>query len=102
MYLWDGLPDMAGKLGKKIYASPLWQRVRRLVFKRDGHRCTMCGKRGGLECDHIEPIASAGDWFDMANLRTLCRACHIRVTREEFQSKLPRERRDLLALAVRY
>lgn len=74
---------MAGKLGQKIYRSKAWAVVRRVVFERDGYRCTMCGVPGRLECDHIEPIEKGGDWFALDNLRTLCRSCHVRVSRQE-------------------
>lgn len=72
---------MAGKVGKKVYKSKRWGRVRVSVFDRDGWKCTSCGRRGRLECDHLKPIVEEGDWFDLANLRTLCRGCHIRITR---------------------
>jgi len=52
-----------------------------MVFDRDEWRCTSCGKAGRLECDHITPLAEGGT-DDLANLRTLCRDCHIAITRE--------------------
>lgn len=60
-----------------------WSRVRRFVFKRDCYRCTRCGKAGRLECDHIKPLADGGEPYEPANLRTLCRGCHILVTRQQ-------------------
>ena len=60
-----------------------WQAVRRAVFERDGWRCTSCGKAGWLECDHIEPLERGGAPFEMDNLQTLCRCCHIDKTRRE-------------------
>lgn len=60
-----------------------WQRLRRQVFRRDGHRCASCGNAGRLECDHVRPLERGGEIWDMGNLQTLCRACHIRKTRSE-------------------
>ena len=53
-----------------------WARVRRQAFRRDGYRCTACGKAGRLECDHIDRDWR-GDPYELANLQTLCRPCHI-------------------------
>ena len=60
----------------------VWRRLRRLVFERDGYQCVACGKRGRLECDHIVPISDGGT-DDLANLQTLCRACHMAKTDRE-------------------
>ncbi len=72
-----------------------WAAVRRAVFERDGWRCTSCGKAGWLECDHIEPLERGGVPFDLENLQTLCRSCHIDKTRRErpdYDPKLEAER----------
>ena len=59
-----------------------WRQVRLAVFRRDGYRCTACGRTGRLECDHVDPDW-CGDPYDMDNLQTLCRSCHIANTRAE-------------------
>ena len=74
---------MAGKLGAKIYRSKDWQIIRREIFKRDSWRCVSCGRAGRLECDHIQEITKAKDWFDEKNLQSLCRSCHIAKSRKE-------------------
>ena len=61
---------------------PLFQRVRRAVLDRDGWRCQRC-KRYGNECDHRTPLRNGGAPYDMDNLQTLCRGCHIDKTRAE-------------------
>ena len=71
---------MAGRVGRRIYKTKAWRELRLAVFRRDGFKCVTCGRRSALECDHIRPIAKAGDWLDMGNLQTLCRACHIAKT----------------------
>ena len=94
---------MAGKAGRRVYNTKQWKRVRWAVFKRDGFRCVACGKAGRLECDHIRPVQSGGDWFDMDNLQTLCRGCHISKTRNELAEAQPPQRSParaaLMALA---
>ncbi len=60
-----------------------WAAVRRAVFERDGYRCRACGLPGRLECDHIQPLRRGGDPWDMDNLQSLCRGCHIAKTAAE-------------------
>lgn len=50
---------------------------RKLVFKRDGYRCVLCGSCERIEADHIIPFSKAHDiQFDINNGRTLCHSCH--------------------------
>ncbi|MGE5595524.1 MAG: HNH endonuclease [Hyphomicrobiales bacterium] len=53
-----------------------WQRTRRAVLERDGHRCIACGATGvRFEVDHVLPLANGGS-NELRNLRTLCLPCH--------------------------
>ena len=74
---------MAGKAARVVYGSRVWAFVRWLVFERDGWRCVECGRKGRLEVDHIRPIARGGAPLDPANLRTLCRGCHVEITAKQ-------------------
>ena len=65
-----------------------WGAVRRLALVRDGYRCVKCNKAGRLEVDHVKPLSKGGDPWNMDNLQTLCRGCHIAKTRSE-QPKQP-------------
>lgn len=47
-----------------------------LVMARDRGRC-------GNQCDHFQPMEQGGAMFDRANLKCLCRGCHIEKTRRE-------------------
>ena len=70
---------MAGR-GSRLHAAlnrRQWADTRRAVFERDGWRCTGCGRAGRLEAHHIKPLHKNGAPFDLANLETLCRRCHI-------------------------
>ena len=60
-----------------------WARVRRAVLDRDGWRCRRCRRVGRMEVDHVVPLDRGGDPWDMANLQTLCRGCHIAKTAAE-------------------
>ena len=60
-----------------------WALLRLRVFERDGWRCRKCGRAGAPECDHVRPLRRGGDPYDLANLQSLCRACHIQKTASE-------------------
>ena len=66
--------------GSKYHAaipSKVWAVVRRAVLDRDGWRCVLCGKAGRLEVDHVVELHKGGAPLDPANLRALCRGCHL-------------------------
>ena len=57
-----------------------WQRVRRVVYERDGGVCMECGKdvkRDAYHVDHIKPLAAGGAEWDLSNLETLCPRCNL-------------------------
>ena len=77
-----------------------WRRVRRAVINRDGWRCRKCNRAARLEVDHIDP-SPGRDPFDMANLQTLCRGCHISKTRAENKRPISKEQADWQVLVKR-
>lgn len=60
------------------------------VLDRDGWRCRRVGR---MEVDHVVPLDRGGDPWDMANLQTLCRGCHIAKTAAENRRPRPRRMR---------
>ena len=60
-----------------------WRSLRLEVFHEAGWTCERCGRRGALECDHVQPVKNGGSQWERRNLQALCRDCHIRKTREE-------------------
>ena len=62
-----------------------WAAVRKVVFRRDGWRCVMCGRAGRLECDHTTSLERepGQDPYDMNGLQSLCRRCHVEKTARE-------------------
>ena len=67
---------MAGQLGRSIYSSREWKRVRLAVLTRDGYRCRVCGHYA-VEVHHIKALVDGGAPFDLTNLEARCRDCHI-------------------------
>ena len=67
---------MAGRIGKRVYATAAWRRARRAALERDRYRCRACGAMGRLEVHHRNPIVTGADWFRLDNLIVLCRPCH--------------------------
>ena len=51
------------------------ERWRLDVLERDGWRCRQCGGYAN-EADHIEPLQSGGDPYDLENGQALCRVHH--------------------------
>jgi 5-methylcytosine-specific restriction endonuclease McrA len=52
-----------------------WQRVRREVLARDGHRCRFCGTADKVEVHHLKP-RSLGREDTTANCLALCAEHH--------------------------
>lgn len=59
------------------YRRKIPQRVRELVYRRDGYACVECQSQDNLSLDHIHPWSMGGS-DDPANLQTLCRPCNSR------------------------
>jgi 5-methylcytosine-specific restriction endonuclease McrA len=56
-----------------------WQRVRRVVYARDGGICMKCGRRvrrDNFQVDHIVPVIKGGAEWDLANLELACPDCN--------------------------
>ena len=89
-------PDMSRRRpGSRHYAKldqRRWQLLRLRVFELDGWRCRKCGRAGRLECDHVVPLRRGGDPYDMTNLQTLCRGCH--VAKSAGENRRPDPERD--------
>ena len=67
--------------GSRYYAQldpKKWARARRAAFERDGWRCRKCGAPGALEGHHVVSLEAGGDMYDLDNVISWCRNCHIR------------------------
>lgn len=78
---------MAWRNGLSRTSAAEWKRLHRLAKQRLPYRCAQCGAepvtgRGGLELDHVVPVAEGGtDGLD--NLQWLCPSCHAEKSRRE-------------------
>lgn len=58
-----------------------WQKFRAWYLSRHPV-CKGCD-RAANEVDHIQPLNSGGEKYDLENLQPLCKPCHSRKTRAE-------------------
>ncbi|MDV9171035.1 HNH endonuclease [Streptomyces sp. W16] len=75
--VWD--PAARARTSRRVTSG-----VRRLVFERDGHACTRCGRPAGevvLEMAHLAPLGQGGAADELSNLITLCPNCHATMDR---------------------
>ena len=81
-------------------SGPRWAAARLKALERDGWRCRKCGRAGRLEVDHVKPRVFGGAVYELSNLMTLCRDCHIAKTRADFNLP-PTPKRDKWRKLVR-
>ena len=64
-----------------------WRAVKRQAHERDGWRCRApgCAKAGALEAHHIVAIEDGGEPYDLDNILSYCRGCHIAHHRRQRQ-----------------
>lgn len=69
---------------ERIKNDPRWKQAREDCLERDGYACVECGSSESLEVDHIIPLELEPELaFELENLQTLCRPCHIEKGREK-------------------
>lgn len=86
-------PLRAGAGTPRLMAGSVpWAGARARILKRDP-LCTVCGRAPSVEVDHALPRSMGGDHSD-ANLRGVCRACHLALTRAltDYRARGPRAR----------
>lgn len=54
-----------------------WRLAREAARARDGNRCRGCGSTKALAVHHVTPISKGGAKYELSNLITLCRSCHV-------------------------
>lgn len=55
-----------------------WESIRKLVYRRDGNRCVLCGQKGKLHAHHLVPVKISHS-NSMSNLVSVCEKCHRRL-----------------------
>lgn len=69
---------------ERIKNDPRWKKARVAALDRDGHACVRCDASEELEVDHIEDLDTSPELaFELDNLQTLCRPCHIEKGKEK-------------------
>jgi len=53
-----------------------WNRLRRAVYRRAGHRCRACGRRTLLHCHEVWRFNPRTRYQHLVGFRALCPACH--------------------------
>ena len=76
----------------------LWAAARQACFERDWYRCVECKGAGSLDAHHILPLYRGGAVYDLLNLRTLCRLCHIECHRRPVNPGWGRLVDDMLSM----
>lgn len=67
---WDGKIN-----GRMVTQGSAWDLLRKDTLKRDGYKCTNCGRTSNLTVDHKVPLSLGGTNIK-SNLTTLCKDCH--------------------------
>lgn len=70
-----------------------------LTYKwlKEHPECIRCNSKEELQVDHIEPVAITRKVFDLNNLQTLCRKCHLVKTKADLlKIKLHKQKQGVL------
>lgn len=64
-----------------LYASRMWNEIKKNIFERDEYKCKRCGDTGtiknySLRIHHIIPFEVEATRLDIDNMVLLCRNCH--------------------------
>ena len=81
-------PDHANKFWEECnYWVETWFNIRVKALKRDDYKCVKCGETTSLEVDHIVEVADGGPQFELSNLQTLCKKCHLKKTAKNITTR---------------
>jgi 5-methylcytosine-specific restriction endonuclease McrA len=68
-------PMVVERRERRAAQAALIRTVRAAVWRRDQHRCRVCGRRTRLQVHHVQLRSHGGPWTT-ANCVLLCRDCH--------------------------
>ena len=81
-----------------LYDSPAWRKLR-LHQLRQEPCCRACAASDRVTpatvADHIEPVRDGADFFDGANLQSLCLRCHAKKSAKESHGRTYSTRKAL-------
>ena len=89
------------KKADRFYRSDAWRTLRLVALRRDGWRCTVCGRsvagRGEARVDHIKRRKDRPDLeLELSNIRVLCPSCDNQSHREKATGNTNREERFVI------
>ena len=56
--------------------SEYWQKIRKVVLKRDNYKCINCKQGGELHIHHSTYSIRGKEHLNLDKLHTLCKSCH--------------------------
>ncbi len=81
LFVGEKSPNWKGGITPKYQqgrSSKKYKDFRIECFKKDNYTCVICGSKEKIEMDHIKPYYKYIELrYDITNVRTLCRECHI-------------------------
>lgn len=84
-HMWKGGITSFNKAERRRFRRELQHKV----FERDGYRCTICTNGGSIQVDHVKRWSEyPKERFNINNCRTLCMACHYKIT---FNRDMPKD-----------
>ena len=84
---------MSGRLGRKVYASARWKRLRLAILDEACWKCAECGAFAD-EVHHVRKLADGGSAFGCDNLLPICRRCHLTLHQHQGNTTLANKKRD--------
>ena len=77
---------------RKLYNNATWKNLRQIVFHRDPI-CKICNRRPSSVADHIKDHkGNLKLFYDLENLRGLCKPCHDKKTGETSHGNSPEDK----------
>lgn len=64
-----------------------WSFFKTRILLRDNNCCVKCGSEKEVQVDHIIAIMNGGEMWDEENLQTLCKECHNKKTKQDYQQR---------------
>ena len=63
----------------------VWKEIRRQIWERDGHKCTICGTGENITVHHHRYPAMAWGTEKPETLITVCDKCHAEIHKEDIR-----------------
>ena len=64
---------------KDFLRSEYWNEIKKMVHKRDGNKCTVCGNHGEMHVHHTTYKNVRMEYKHLSDLQLLCSKCHYNI-----------------------